>query len=152
MSYIRGLLPQWEGDFWSSFLPPIVDLFELAISLSLQWFLNPFDRKDRGDLDLHIHQSKSPLCEGIPLALDLGDIWRTWCSFPCSSSLIPPIAFVALVEFESEGLAIAFDAYASVWVLGEDSVGWKMRSFLLLGSWNPSRFSCFAGLWCTWGL
>ena len=39
---------------------------------------------------------------------------------------------------------------ASVWVLGEDSVGWKVRSFLLLGSWNPRRFGDFVGLWTCW--
>ena len=74
----------------SSFCPPLLTLIELAISLSLQWILHLFERKDRGDLDLHIHQSKSPLCEGIPLDLDLGEIWRTLCCLLCSSSLIPP--------------------------------------------------------------
>ena len=74
--------------------------------------------KERGDLDLHFHQSTSPLSEGNPLDLDLGVIWY---SPLCSSCLIPPLAFAALVEFESEGLVIAF--CASVCVLGEDLVG-----------------------------
>ena len=39
---------------------------------------------------------------GESVDLDLGEIWRTWCYLLCSSSLIPPYAFVALVEFESE--------------------------------------------------
>ena len=68
--------------------------------------MNPFEGKGRGDLDLHIYQSNPSLCEWNPLDLDLGVL----CEFLCSSSLIPPIAFVALVEFESEGLAIAFGA------------------------------------------
>ena len=73
----------------------------------------PFEGKERGDLDLHFYQSNPSLCEWNSLDLDLGVL----CEFLCSSSLIPPIAFVALVEFESEGfehlsgvLAIAFGA------------------------------------------
>ena len=34
-------------------LPPIVDLFELAFSLSLLCFLVLFEEKERGDLDPH---------------------------------------------------------------------------------------------------
>ena len=68
----------------------------------------------RGDLGLHFHQSISPLSEENILDLDLGVL----CGFSiCSSSLIPLIAFVALVEFESGGfehlsgvLTIAFGA------------------------------------------
>ena len=63
--------------------------------------------KERGDLDLHFHQSNPSLCEGNPLDLDLGEFGVL---LHYSSSLIPPIAFVALLEFGSEGLAIAFGA------------------------------------------
>ena len=100
-AYLRGLLPERITEFLSSFLPPIVDPIELAISLSLQWILHPFESKDRGDLDLHIHQSKSPLCEGIPLDLDLGEIWRTWCSslFFLSYSPISFCSFVGIWEW-----------------------------------------------------
>ena len=55
----------------------------------------------RGDLDLRFHRSISPLSEGNLVDLDLGVLGA---SPLCSSSLIPPQAFVALLEFESEGL------------------------------------------------
>ena len=61
----------------------------------------------RGDPDLHFYQCNPSLCEGNPLDLDFGKIGVLLL---CSSSTIPPIIFVALVEFESEGLAIAFSA------------------------------------------
>ena len=59
-----------------------------------------FEGKERGDLDLHFHQSIPPLSEGNLVDLDLevlGD------SPLCSSSLITPKLFVALLEFKSEG-------------------------------------------------
>ena len=75
--------------------------------------MNFFEEKGRGDLALHFYQSNPSLCEWNPLDLDLGVL----CEFLCSSSLIPPIAFVALLEFKREGLehlcgvlAIAFGA------------------------------------------
>ena len=54
----------------------------------------------RGDLDLRFYRPISPLSEGNLVDLDLGVLGA---SPLCSSSLIPPIAFVALLEFGSEG-------------------------------------------------
>ena len=75
-----------------------------------------FEGKERGHLDLHLDQSNPSLCEGNPLDLHLGEKFGVPLLF-CSSSLIPPIALVALLEFEGEGLehlcgvlAIAFGA------------------------------------------
>jgi hypothetical protein len=40
------------------------------------WFLHLFEGKERGDLDLHFHQSLSPLSEGNLLDLDLASsLW-----------------------------------------------------------------------------
>ena len=60
------------------------------------------------------------------LDLVLGEIFGVHPSF-CSSSLIPPIAFVALLEFGSEGLGhlsgvLAIALGASIWVLYGDLV------------------------------
>ena len=60
-----------------------------------------FEGFERGDLDLHFHQSIPPLSEGNLVDLDLGVLG---VSPLCSSSLIPPLALVAVLEFESEGL------------------------------------------------
>ena len=82
--------------------------------------------KERGDLDLLLYQSNPPLCEGIILDLGLGVNFGVHTPF-CSSSLIPPIVFVALLEFGSEGLGhlsgvLAIALGASVWVLYGDLV------------------------------
>ena len=50
-----------------------------------------FEGKVRGDQDLHFHQSISPLSEGNPVELDLGDLFVLFfLVLPCSYSLIPP--------------------------------------------------------------
>jgi hypothetical protein len=62
-------------------LSTIVDLESFPFPLFLLCFLNLFEGKGRGDLDLHSYQSNPSLCEGNPLDLDLGEIW-------CSSSYL----------------------------------------------------------------
>jgi hypothetical protein len=84
----------------SKFSPTIVDLLELAFSPSLHDSCLQLEGKERGDLDLHLHQSISPLSEGSLLDLDLG-IHLLFSLFFLPS---PSIALVALVGFESEGL------------------------------------------------
>ena len=68
----------------------------------------------------------------------------------CSSSLIPPIAFVALLEFGSEGLGhlsgvlchcIRCIGLSSLRCFGLVGV----REFYLLGSWNPRRLVDLSG-------
>ena len=131
--------------FKGVFFPNVPQPFELVFApiVDLLWAcylpLPPMNlasiwEKDRGDLDLHLHQSNPSLCEGNPLDLDLGEIW-------CSSSylffpLIPPIAFVALLEFEREVLehlcgvlSIAFGS--SVWLLHGDTWRWKFVRYSL---------------------
>jgi hypothetical protein len=58
--------------------------------------LNLLEGKERGDLDLSFHQSKSPLSEGNLLDLDLGVL----CGFPLFFLLFLSIVLVALVGFE----------------------------------------------------
>ena len=78
----------------------------------------------RGDLDLHFHQSISPLSEGNLVDLDLGVLGA---SPLCSSSLLPPISIsyfwwdLRVRDLSSCVLAIAL--VASVCALHEDS--WK---------------------------
>ena len=71
-TYLRGSSSPMVIYLLSSFLPPLLTFFELSNSQSLHGFLLVFEGKERGDLDLHFHQSLSPLCEGNPLDLDLG--------------------------------------------------------------------------------
>ena len=59
------------------------------------------ERKERGDLDLHFHQSISPLSEGNLLDLDLGiHLLISYLFFLSYSS----IALVVVVGFGREGL------------------------------------------------
>ena len=53
-----------------------------------------FEGFERGDLDLHFYQSIPPLSEGNLVDLDLGVLG---VSPLCSSSLIPPLALVAVL-------------------------------------------------------
>jgi hypothetical protein len=58
--------------------------------------LHLLEGKERGDLDLSFHQSKSPISEGNLLNLDLGVL----CGFPLFFLSYLSIALVDLVGFE----------------------------------------------------
>jgi hypothetical protein len=65
-------------------LSSIIDLQVLALLPIPPMILAFFEGKERGDLDLHFHQSLSPLCEGNLLDLDL----EVLCGFPLVLPLI----------------------------------------------------------------
>ena len=54
--------------------------------------------KERGDLDPHLHQSLSPLCEGNPLDLDLGVL--------CELLVLPLIFLHSFCCCGGEGLSV----------------------------------------------
>ena len=98
-----------------------------------------------------IPPSQIPFVWGEPIGS------RSWSDLVFSSlfflsySPISISCFVGIWEWRIWALVflpIAFGAL--VWVLGKDSVGWKVRSLLLLGSWNPRRFGDCCRLWTCW--
>ena len=70
---IKDPLPPQSGlGCWARNWPPLLTSLRLAISLSLHDSCLHLEGKERGDLDLPLHQAISPLSEGNPLDLDLG--------------------------------------------------------------------------------
>jgi hypothetical protein len=68
--------------------PSVVDFEELTLSLDSSYnFLNSFEGKMRGDLNLLLHQSKSSLIDGNMLDLDLQLF--LWISFFVLRPLFP---------------------------------------------------------------
>jgi hypothetical protein len=146
-TYLRGSSSPMDPQPFLQVFSSIVDLPKLSISQSLQWFLHLLEGKERGDLDLSFHQSKSPLSEGNLLDLDL----RVLCRFPLFFHSYLSIALVALVGFEWEGFEHFVCSCHCIWCISLSSpwrfVEVEVRSLLLLGSWNPRRLCGFVVPW-----
>jgi hypothetical protein len=116
-TYLRGSSSPMDPQPFLQVLISIVDLLELAISQFLQWFLHLLEEKERGDLDLSFHQSKSLLSEGNLLDLDL----KVLCGFPLYFLSYLSIALVALVGFEWEGFEHFVCSCHCIWCIGLSS-------------------------------
>jgi hypothetical protein len=81
--------------------PPLLHLKKLLSLLFPPMILAHIWGFERGDLDLHFHQTISSLSEGISWDLDL-EVFGWLSPLFFLSNLI--LAFVALVGFECEGL------------------------------------------------
>ena len=94
--------------------------------------------KERGDLDPHLHQSLSPLCEGNPLDLDLGVLGVLLLVLPLI--FLPSIScFGGIWERRTWALRVTLPLHLvhrfefSTVIRGS----YKLRSLLLLGAWYP---------------
>ena len=93
----------------------------------------------RGDLDLHFHQSISPLSEGNLVDLDLGVLGVSPTLFFLSSPPINISFFWWDLRVKDLSLVLLPLLCASVCALHEDS--WKLKAceLVTLGSLDPRR-------------